>query len=99
NASAKLFVCTDATPPVMSAMIRIDSVVFDDAACDTVFDTGCAYSADISEPPVRPAAWMVYMVMPFAFAVFATDWISVVPSNVSVSSIVEPPDQPFSRDI
>ena len=52
----KLFVCTEARPPVISAMSCIDSVVFDAAACDTDVEIGCAFSADISVPPVRPAA-------------------------------------------
>ena len=36
-----------------------DSVVFVAAAWDTMADVGRAFSADMSEPPARPAAWMV----------------------------------------
>ena len=73
KAAAKLFDCTDASPPVMSAISCIDSIEFVLAACVTVVDVGFEYSADMSVPPTRPAAWIVYIVMSFAFAVLATD--------------------------
>src|SRR3954447_18683477 len=95
NAPAKLFVRAVAMPPVSSAIICRDSVVFDSAADVTLYDVACWLSAVIpSLPAARPPAWIGYIVMPFALAVFAIDSICVFVLYVIASSM-ELDCQPF----
>ena len=56
KAEAKLFVFTDAWPPVMSAISCTDSVVFVENECATLIGVGAWCSALNSSPPVILAA-------------------------------------------